>query len=204
MTFSKLVFISSIIFLGLFMQSCGEEDIPGCTNAAADNFDPSATTDNGSCNISGCTDPAAENYDPNANVSTADCIFARDKFIGIYNGSLSCAILTDLNTDTAEIEIKIVVDDVNKVTLSISALDLDLPLNADVNGDELSITAEEFPYQIPVAGTPVDVLINANGQVTTADDGMTLSGSFQADVLSAETKDPLISDQCQINATKVN
>ena len=206
MTLPKLATITAVLLLGLFIQSCGEEDIPGCTNAAADNYDPSATMDNGTCTISGCTDPEAENYDPNANVNSTDCVYARDKFIGIYTGTLDCGLLNQLNTDSAEIEITIVPDDINKVSITIKSgnleSDFELPLDAEVNGDELSLSAEDFPYQVDLLGMPVDVLITAEGTVSTADGGMTLTGSFTANVLSMETGDPLLSDQCQINAVK--
>ena len=40
----------------------------GCTDAAACNYDATATVNDGSCNlIYGCTDPTADNYDPSAN-----------------------------------------------------------------------------------------------------------------------------------------
>lgn len=38
----------------------------GCTDPAAENYDPSATIDDGSCLYCGCDDPNATNYDPNA------------------------------------------------------------------------------------------------------------------------------------------
>ena len=39
--------------------------VPGCTDSTANNFDATATTDDGSCvySASGCTDPTACNYD---------------------------------------------------------------------------------------------------------------------------------------------
>ena len=41
----------------------------GCTDPAADNYDPAATEDDGSCftTVYGCTDPAADNYNADAN-----------------------------------------------------------------------------------------------------------------------------------------
>jgi len=48
----------------------------GCTDATACNYDPDATTDNGSCDFScyGCTDPASCNYDPDATIDDGSCI----------------------------------------------------------------------------------------------------------------------------------
>ena len=43
----------------------------GCTDPAADNYNASATTDDGSCEYCGCTDITAINYNPSA---TANCI----------------------------------------------------------------------------------------------------------------------------------
>ena len=48
----------------------------GCTNPLADNYDPAATVDDGSCVVSGCTDPAADNYDPTATVDDGSCVIS--------------------------------------------------------------------------------------------------------------------------------
>lgn len=40
----------------------------GCTSDWAENFDPTATVDDGSCYLHGCTDPAGNNYNGNATI----------------------------------------------------------------------------------------------------------------------------------------
>ena len=53
-------------------------DVPGCTDAGACNYDPQATTDDGSCDFvscSGCTDPAACNYNPESTEDDGTCEF---------------------------------------------------------------------------------------------------------------------------------
>lgn len=45
----------------------------GCTDPNANNFDPSATVDDGSCEYTGCMDPFAANYNPQANTPCDDC-----------------------------------------------------------------------------------------------------------------------------------
>lgn len=47
----------------------------GCTEPTADNFDPLAEFDDGSCIISGCTDPLALNYNPIANNEDGSCVY---------------------------------------------------------------------------------------------------------------------------------
>ena len=47
----------------------------GCTNPAADNHDPAANSDDGSCILSGCTDVAANNYDASANNDDGSCTY---------------------------------------------------------------------------------------------------------------------------------
>ena len=49
----------------------------GCTDAAACNYDESATLDDGTCNYdcNGCTDPEACNYDADATEDDGSCIF---------------------------------------------------------------------------------------------------------------------------------
>lgn len=54
---------------------CDELEIPGCTADIAQNFDPLATDDDGSCIIPGCTIEIACNYDPIATVDDNSCAF---------------------------------------------------------------------------------------------------------------------------------
>jgi hypothetical protein len=48
--------------------------VDGCTDPLADNFDPAATNDDGSCVIAGCTDVNALNYDPTATDDDGSCV----------------------------------------------------------------------------------------------------------------------------------
>jgi hypothetical protein len=52
------------------------DDIPGCTDESAFNYDANATSDDGSCVavVSGCTDADASNYNSEANTSDDSCI----------------------------------------------------------------------------------------------------------------------------------
>lgn len=53
---------------------CVTIDVPGCTDPTACNFNPAATTDDGSCVLpDGCTDPSACNFDPAANCDDGSC-----------------------------------------------------------------------------------------------------------------------------------
>jgi len=54
--------------------------VSGCTNPYANNYNPLATADDGSCTfdpgvILGCTDPTADNYDATANVDDGSCTY---------------------------------------------------------------------------------------------------------------------------------
>ena len=54
---------------------CDEEEVPGCTDSSASNYNPLATDDDGTCIIPGCTDSDAENYNANATVDDDSCQF---------------------------------------------------------------------------------------------------------------------------------
>lgn len=68
------------------------EEIRGCTNPLSDNYNPAATVDDGSCIISGCTDPEAENYDPLATIDDGSCITIDDRevFVGSWEVESDC------------------------------------------------------------------------------------------------------------------
>ena len=58
-----------------------DEDIFGCTDAAACNFNADATADDGTCDFdscAGCTDASACNFDADATIDNGSCTFAED------------------------------------------------------------------------------------------------------------------------------
>lgn len=54
-------------------------NVSGCTDSAANNYNPRATTDDGSCrygqNVSDCTNSTATNYNPRATEDDGTCVF---------------------------------------------------------------------------------------------------------------------------------
>jgi hypothetical protein len=59
--------------IGIFEE--GAVSVPGCTDTAADNYDATATVNDGSCEYLGCTDAVADNYDEAANVNDGTCLY---------------------------------------------------------------------------------------------------------------------------------
>ena len=56
---------------------CDEQnDILGCTDLTADNYNAAATVDDGSCLIGGCTYVAAHNYNSDATYDAGNCTFS--------------------------------------------------------------------------------------------------------------------------------
>lgn len=192
------------LFLTIAICSCGEDDVPGCTNIAADNYNSLATTDDGSCIITGCTNELAENYNPAAtNTDIGACIFPRDKFLGEYVGSLNCLIIDQFNSMTTNVLLEPVSDDLTKITITLTSEDFTLPLDATVDGDEMTMMATEFPLTVAVLGNDTDVLIDIDGTATLNDSGQELSGSLTAKVVVAETGQELINDNCTLMATRI-
>jgi|GEM_PF-1191199 len=58
-------------------NGCAPDDVFGCTDVTANNYNADATVDDGSCtyDVLGCTDPTANNYNPNANVDDGSCTY---------------------------------------------------------------------------------------------------------------------------------
>jgi hypothetical protein len=59
---------------------CDDEEVYGCTNATACNYDDAATEDDGACDFTcyGCTDPFACNYDAEATIEDGSCEYVVD------------------------------------------------------------------------------------------------------------------------------
>jgi hypothetical protein len=71
---------------------CDEFDLEGCLDPTADNYNPNATTDDGSCVYLGCTDVAACNYDVTALDDDGSCIYpgCTDVEACNYNAAAGC------------------------------------------------------------------------------------------------------------------
>ncbi len=62
----------------LAVEDDGSCILPGCMDVNALNYNPEATTDDGSCkygDVEGCMDPIAENYNPEATVDDGSCVY---------------------------------------------------------------------------------------------------------------------------------
>ena len=60
----------------------GPQDESRCTDATANNHNPAANVDDGSCtyDVLGCTDASACNYNPAANVDDDSCTSSAEGF----------------------------------------------------------------------------------------------------------------------------
>ena len=68
------------------------EEVEGCTNDAACNFDPAATLDDGSCDLpNGCTDDMACNFDFNATCDDGSCVIVSAGELSGDNGDVACS-----------------------------------------------------------------------------------------------------------------
>ena len=80
---------------------CDQNEVAGCTDSAASNFDSSATDDDGSCEyLSGCTDSTAGNFDPTATVDDGSCDFGPwDVTATDCNMTVLVAVDTDITVE---------------------------------------------------------------------------------------------------------
>ncbi len=78
------------------------EEVPGCMDSTAFNFNPDATVDDGSCEpvVYGCICECSENYDSIANTDNSLCISDRDKFFGTYHIFSECINQPNFNDTT--------------------------------------------------------------------------------------------------------
>lgn len=58
--------------------TCDVDEVPGCTDPTAVNYNPAATDEDGSCSFSGCMNPEACNYEPLALEEDYSCLYAGD------------------------------------------------------------------------------------------------------------------------------
>jgi hypothetical protein len=160
---STNLILTAFFFIAL-LASC-KKDVEGCTDPKAANYNPDATV-GVNCKYNGCTDKDAENYDAQANVST-ECVYARDKFIGSYAGTLTCpgslSLLTGATTFTIDENIAGGKNDVNVL---ITTSTLTVPIKGVCSGNIITIDADLKKVTIPTPLGSVEADIKAKGVVT--------------------------------------
>lgn len=205
MEYFKLTTLSLFLLLSMSVfTSCGEDDVLGCTDPNSDNFNSLATADDGSCVISGCTNPDAENFNPDANRDdNGTCVFARDKFLGTYTGTINCTLITQFNSESTTVLFEPDPDDVNNILITIQNDDFEIPVSGMVVGDKLLLLAEDFPIDITIAGVGISVLVDLTGEAGINESEDVVAGDFTATIQNAQTGAEVLSDGCSIVATKI-
>ena len=75
--FDDVISNNSQVYSVLYNNECEPEEILGCTDETANNYNPNANVDDGSCtyDIFGCTDVSANNFNPLANIDDGSCTY---------------------------------------------------------------------------------------------------------------------------------
>jgi len=81
---------------------CNENAIFGCTDSVAENYNPEANFDDGSCDyITGCTDSTAQNFSPIATFDDGTCFYPCDNNVSLslqldcYGEEISWELIND-------------------------------------------------------------------------------------------------------------
>lgn len=154
--------------------------------------------------VKGCTDPNAENYNADADESDATlCVYARDKFIGDYAGSLICPSgLINQPEYNYKISEK-AGGTADEVTITITVMGAPVAVSGKVSGNTITLdqSLSNLPFTLPT-GTTAVVNIKVTGTVNIANE-KTLSGNLLLAIALAANNAPLGTDSCPITGTKL-
>ena len=95
-----LTFQTDTVLPAFCWESCeGCSDEPGCIIWYADNYNPLATMDDGSCIVGGCTDAMGHNYDEAATYDNGTCIYCQEPCLIGCTDSTACNFDSEATED---------------------------------------------------------------------------------------------------------
>ncbi len=147
--------------------------ISGCTNDQADNYNPEANNDDGSCVISGCTNDQADNYNPDANNDDGSCIITgctdpiADNYNPEANNDDGSCIISGCTDQTADNYNPLANTDDGSCIIGGCTYEDATNFNVDANYDDGSCI---FDIAVDIPGCADSNAVNYNSAVT-VDDG---------------------------------
>ena len=184
----SMLFFALLASVSTVMTSCGDdepEEVFGCTDIVGDNYNASATTDNGSC-------------------------VYQERFVGTWPGVFDCVgFLTTLFTDVEITISKAAATDQVSILVADDALPFPIPLNGTITRNDVSIdvtiTGIDFVGLDLIPNYEGEMFdISVVGTLTLDEAGTTLSGDveFTFVELSSGGLIPPLSDTCTFTATR--
>lgn len=158
----NMKWILAVIAAALLLSSCGDS----------------------SEDVAGCTDSRAENYNPNATSNNNSCVYPNEKFFAKYIGDFACgAPLSSIQEMGIEFELAppANADDVDKVTLSTTVTGIPISLEGTVDGNTVEFL-EKKVENVSFMGLSVDVVFS--GTATLSGDDISADLSISASLLS--------------------
>lgn len=159
----------------------------------------------GSSEEEGCTDSRAENYNPKATKNDGTCIFPNAKFIGTYSGSFVCGgALSVINTDDADFEISESSDpnEKLKVTVTVNIANAGIfPFEATVQGNKLifsELKLNNYTLVLPVVG-PVTANLSFSGNAELQGENINATIDIVADAGAIK-----VTDKCTLTGKKTS
>lgn len=158
--------------------------------------------------VQGCTDSASENYNANAEEDDGTCVYARDKFIGVYDGSSDCEgalVIPTLTNPALTFEVAPKVGDNVSVQVSLPIQGVPVAFDATVEGNNLTVDALLTGLPFPNPANPMETImvdIKADGVMVYDSSNNSTTGTISLKISSTATGSTLDKGGCLITGVK--
>lgn len=133
--------------------------------------------------VPGCMDSAAENYNADATEDNGSCVYARDKFIGTFVGTLNCEAPLP-NDEGFTMTFAEGLNNGDEVEISFQNTQAPIPvLTGKVNGNTIVIEPMETSIALDPNKPDEKTNLEFSGEAVLNDAGNTLAGTINVKVV---------------------